>query len=102
MKPQLVDALANNQHVVTQIGAGSANVACSTDLGNTVVWGNGPYYELGLGTKKSSSKPAFVDSLSGISVLNMACGQGSILYVVKDGKGLPKADLAAIEEALKK
>ena len=47
MKPQLVDALANNQHNVTHIGAGPGNVVCTTDLGNTVVWGAGPYGELG-------------------------------------------------------
>jgi alpha-tubulin suppressor-like RCC1 family protein len=102
MKPGLVDALANNQHIVTQIGAGAQNVACSTDLGNTVVWGNGPYYELGLGSKKSSAKPAFVESLSGIHILDMACGQGSILYVAKEDATLPKVDLEAVEEALKK
>jgi alpha-tubulin suppressor-like RCC1 family protein len=102
MKPGLVDALANNQHIVTQIGAGAQNVACSTDLGNTVVWGNGPYYELGLGSKKSSAKPAFVESLSGIHILDMACGQGSILYVAKEDKTLPKVDLEAVEELLKK
>ena len=102
MKPQLVDALANNQHVVTHIGAGAQNVACTTDIGNTVVWGNGPYYELGLGSKKSSAQPAFVESLSGIEILDISCGQGSILYVVKEDKTLPKVDLEAVEQALKK
>lgn len=102
MKPQLVDALANNQHVVTHIGAGTNNVACSTDLGNTVVWGQGQYGELGIGTKKSSSKPAFVDTLEGIQVLDMACGQGSILYVVEDDKNIPKLDTDAVEKALGK
>jgi alpha-tubulin suppressor-like RCC1 family protein len=102
MKPQLVDALANNQHIVTQIGAGPANVACSTDLGNTVVWGQGPYGELGLGTRKSSAKPAFVDSISGIKVSGLACGLGSILYVVQEDKDLPKVDLEAVEQALTK
>mmetsp|Transcript_8807 Transcript_8807/g.26145 ORF Transcript_8807/g.26145 Transcript_8807/m.26145 type:complete len:582 (-) Transcript_8807:2871-4616(-) len=101
MKPQLVDALANNQHNVTHIGAGPGNVACTTDLGNTVVWGNGPYGELGLDGKKSSAKPAFVDSISGLVVSDMAVGQGSILYVIKDDKKLPTADLDAIEEALR-
>ena len=101
MKPQLVDALANNQHVVTHIGAGAANVACCTDGGNTVVWGQGPYFELGLPDgKKSSSKPAFVDSLSGAKILDLACGQGSFLYVVEDDKSLPKVDLNAIQKLL--
>jgi alpha-tubulin suppressor-like RCC1 family protein len=101
MKPQLVDALANNQHLVTKIGAGGASVACTTDLGNTVVWGGGPYGELGLGGKKSSAKPAFVDSLSGLVVSDLACGQGSILYVIKDDHSLPTVDLEAVEAALK-
>ena len=101
MKPQLVDALANNQHIVTHIGAGPGNVACTTDLGNTVVWGSGPYGELGIDGKKSSAKPAFVDSISGLVVSDMAVGQGSILYVIKDDEKLPKADLEAIEACLK-
>jgi alpha-tubulin suppressor-like RCC1 family protein len=102
MKPQLVEALANNQHVVTHLSVGASNVACTTDLGNTVVWGQGPYGELGLGSKKSSAKPAFVESLAGIHVLDMACGQGSILYVTKEKEddSLPKVDLEAVKEAL--
>ena len=84
------------------MGAGGACVACTTDLGNTVVWGGGPYGELGLGGKKSSAKPAFVDSLSGLVVSDLACGQGSVLYVIKDDKTLPKVDLEAVEAALKK
>jgi alpha-tubulin suppressor-like RCC1 family protein len=101
MKPQLVDALANNQHVVTHIGAGAANVACCTEGGNTVVWGLGPYFELGLpGGKKSSAKPAFVDSLSGVKILDLACGLGNFLYVVEDDGNLPKVDLDAIQKLL--
>jgi len=101
MKPQLVDALANNQHNVTHIGAGPGNVVCTTDLGNTVVWGAGPYGELGLDGKKSSAKPAFVDSISGLVVSHLAVGQGTVLYVIKDDKKLPTADLQAIEASLK-
>lgn len=100
MKPQLVDVLANNQHVVTHMGAGSSSIVCTTNLGNTVVWGQGPYGELGLEGRKSSAKPAFVDTLEGKIVSDMACGQGSTLYVIKDGKGLPKVDLKAVEQAL--
>ena len=101
MKPRIVDALANNQHIVTNMAAGPSSIVCSTDLGNTVVWGNGPYGELGINGKKSSSKPAFVESLSGHVVSDLACGQGSVLYVIKDDKKLPKADLDGIEAALK-
>jgi alpha-tubulin suppressor-like RCC1 family protein len=102
MKPQVVDALANNQHVVTHFGAGSGMVVCTTTLGNTVVWGQGPYGELGLEGKRSSAKPAFVESLEGKIVSDLACGQGTTLYVIKDDKGLPRADLKAVDDALKK
>jgi alpha-tubulin suppressor-like RCC1 family protein len=102
MKPQLVDALANNQHIVTHMGAGTSCVACTTNLGNTVVWGQGLYGELGLEGKKSSAKPTFVDTLEGLVVSDMACGQGTILYVIKDDKKLPKVDFEAVEAALTK
>ena len=102
MRPQLVDALANNQHVVTLIGAGAQTVACCTNLGSTVVWGQGPYGELGLSDqKKSSAKPAFVESLNGIPILDLACGQGCMLYVVEKDDGLPVLDAQAVEELLR-
>ncbi|KAL3944021.1 MAG: hypothetical protein SGBAC_001889 [Bacillariaceae sp.] len=100
MKPQLVEALANNQHDVKHIGSGSSSVVCSTSLGSTVVWGQGAYGELGLGSKKSSSKPAFVESLEGIKILDLACGQGSVVYVVEEENNLPTLDTAAVEAAL--
>jgi alpha-tubulin suppressor-like RCC1 family protein len=39
MRPTLVDALANNGHVVTHCAAGGQTVVCSTLLGVTVAWG---------------------------------------------------------------
>lgn len=101
MQPRLVDALANNSHIVTHMAAGASTVACTTTLGNTVVWGQGPYGELGLRDKKSSSKATFVESLSGLTVSDLACGAGTILYVIKDDKSLPQVDLDAVEAALK-
>ena len=83
MRPQLVDVLANNQHVVTKAAAGGQTVICSTSLAQTVAWGQGPHGELGLGTaKKSSAKPTFVESLNGIQVLDLAAGYGHTLFVV--------------------
>jgi alpha-tubulin suppressor-like RCC1 family protein len=63
MQPQMVDVLANNQHMVTQMAAGGQTVICSTSLAQTVAWGQGPHGELGFGKPKSSSKPTFVESL---------------------------------------
>jgi alpha-tubulin suppressor-like RCC1 family protein len=85
MRPTLVDALANNQHVVTQIGAGGQTVVCCTKHAQTVAWGQGMYGELGLGSdKKSSAKPAFVPGLEGCHVMSLACGYGTTLFVVRD------------------
>jgi Regulator of chromosome condensation (RCC1) repeat len=84
MRPQLVEALANNRHVATHCDAGAQTVVCSTDNAQTVVWGQGPHGELGLGTAKSTAKPQFVDSLTGCRIQDLACGYGSTIYVVKD------------------
>ena len=40
MRPSLVDALANNGHVATCVGAGSQTVFCATRGGVTVSWVN--------------------------------------------------------------
>ena len=105
MRPQLVDELAHNQHVVSHLAAGTATVACCTNQGSTVVWGQGPVGELGLSDqKRSSAKPTFVDTMEGVDVLGLACGQGSMLFIVddtsKNTKKLPIVDRAAVEDAL--
>jgi alpha-tubulin suppressor-like RCC1 family protein len=43
MRPQLVEALANNQHVVTHCAAGAQTVFCTTSMAQTVSWGQGPH-----------------------------------------------------------
>lgn len=83
MRPQLVDVLANNQHVCTHVAAGSQTVVCTTQLGQTVAWGQGPHGELGLKSgAKSSAKPGFVDDLNECHVMSMAASYGSLIYVV--------------------
>ena len=83
MRPQLVDALANNQHVVTHCAAGGQTVVCCTSTAQTVAWGQGPHGELGLGTPKSSAKPTFVTVLDGCQVADLACGYGHTLFVLR-------------------
>ena len=41
MRPTLLDALANNGHVVTHVAAGASTVVCSTENAVTVSWGMG-------------------------------------------------------------
>ena len=104
MRPQLVDVLANNQHVVRHVAAGNQTVVCSTEHGQTVAWGNGPHGELGLKSgAKSSAKPTFVDDLNNCHVTSLAASYGSLLYVVskEDEKlvnELPKLEVDEISD----
>lgn len=96
MRPSLVDALANNQHVVTHAAAGGQTVVCCTANAQTVAWGQGPHGELGLGVqKKSSAKPTFVDGINGCRVAALACGYGHTVFVVRDDD---KEDKAAVKK----
>lgn len=104
MRPSLVDALANNGHVVTCVGAGSQTVFCSTNGGVTVSWGNGSHGELGYGKdeKKSSAKPEFVSGLDSCMVTGLSCGMGHTLFIVRnddeeDAKSLKK--VGVVEES---
>mmetsp|Transcript_1004 Transcript_1004/g.1315 ORF Transcript_1004/g.1315 Transcript_1004/m.1315 type:complete len:128 (+) Transcript_1004:333-716(+) len=97
MRPQMVDVLANNQHMVTQMAAGGQTVICSTSLAQTVAWGQGPHGELGLGKPKSSSKPTFVESLNGVHVVDVAAGYGHTLFVVRN---VEEEDRKAVDELL--
>ena len=103
MRPTLVDALANNGHVVSEIGAGGQTVVCCTKHGQTVAWGQGTYGELGFGLeKKSSSKPSFVPGLEGCQITSLACGYGTTIFVVRDNDKkvmdqLPRLDITVLE-----
>lgn len=98
MRPQLVDVLANNQHQVSHVAAGSQTVACTTAHGQTVVWGQGPHGELGLKNgARSTAKPSFVDDLNGCHVQSLAASYGSIVYVLRQEKD----DQAGIDQLVK-
>lgn len=104
MRPTIVDALANNGHVVTAIGAGGQTVFCSTKGGVTVSWGHGSHGELGFGNgeNKSSSQPKFVNGLDSCLVTSVSCGMGHTLFIIRnedeeDAKALKK--VGKVEEA---
>ncbi|KAL7540137.1 hypothetical protein ACHAWF_006604 [Thalassiosira exigua] len=111
MRPALIDALANNGHVVTTCGAGNQTVVCSTKNGVTVSWGHGSHGELGFGADggKSSSKPKFVNGLDSCLVTSVACGYGHTLFVVRDDdeedakalKKVPKVEAEDVSEFVK-
>lgn len=106
MRPQLVEALANNRHVATHCAAGGQTVVCCTEGAQAVAWGQGPHGELGLGTAKSSAKPQFINSLTGCRFQDLACGYGHTAYVIRDEDAedkkaiekLPQLDENAKEE----
>ena len=100
MRPQLVDVLANNQHVVRHVAAGSQTVVCTTEHAQTVAYGQGPHGELGLKSgAKSSAKPTFVDDLNGCHVKSMAASYGSLIYVVSKEDEKAVGELTKLEEA---
>jgi alpha-tubulin suppressor-like RCC1 family protein len=101
MRPTLIDALANNHHVVTTCSAGGQTVVCSTSSSQTVAWGMGYHGELGLGSKKSSSKPTFVETLDGVQVLDVACGYGHTVYVVDPASAKTLKSIDAAKETAK-
>jgi alpha-tubulin suppressor-like RCC1 family protein len=109
MRPTVVDALANNQHIVSHCAAGAATVVCTTQNAVTVSWGQGPHGELGLGDPKSSAKPTFVATLDGCRVADLACGYGHTLFVVREDdaediaavKKLPELDMDSVEGLVK-
>lgn len=109
MRPKVVEALANNGHVVNHCAAGAQTVICCTNSAQTVAWGQGPHGELGFGAKKSSSKPDFVASLDGQQIMGLAAGYGHTLYLVQDDddkkaaavEKLPELNADAVEPLIK-
>jgi len=104
MRPAVIDALANNGHVVTSVGAGNQTVFCCTRSGVTVSWGHGSLGELGYGAgdKKSSAAPNFVNALDSCLVTSVSCGMGHTLFIIRnddgeDAKALKK--VATVEES---
>lgn len=96
MRPALVDALANNGHVVRHVDSGYQTVVVSTANAVTVAWGQGQHGELGFGADaKSSSKPIFVPTLDGCRIASLACGYGHTLFIVRDDD---KEDNAAVKK----
>jgi len=86
MRPTVVEALANNGHIVKALGSGATTVFCATKDGVTVSWGRGTYGELGYGKKgaKSSSKPKFVERLDKCLVTDIKCGYGHTLFLIRN------------------
>merc|ERR1712032_311907 len=86
MRPTVVEALANNGHIVKALGSGATTVFCATKDGVTVSWGRGTYGELGYGKDgaKSSSKPKFVERLDRCLVTDVKCGYGHTLFLIRN------------------
>eukprot|EP00978_Attheya_sp_CCMP212_P004161 scaffold9027_cov61-Attheya_sp.AAC.9 len=98
MRPTLVDALANNSHVIVSVSGGNQTLVCATKNGSTVAWGNGTHGELGFGpTQKSSSKPIFVEALDMCRVSQVACGYGHTLYLVQHADAEDKAAVSKLK-----
>ena len=104
MRPALMDALASNGHIVTDLSAGAQTVICCTKSGVTVTWGNGPYGDLGYGaTAKSSAKPKFVATMDSCLVSKVVSGYGHTVFLIRnedkeDKEALKKLDSVEKED----
>mmetsp|Transcript_7313 Transcript_7313/g.9125 ORF Transcript_7313/g.9125 Transcript_7313/m.9125 type:complete len:636 (-) Transcript_7313:231-2138(-) len=102
MRPAVIEALANNGHEVKSLSAGAGMVMFGTANGNTISWGQGPHGELGYGKggKKSSAKPQFLGGIDKCLTMQIACGYGHALMLIRDeddedksaSKDLPKVE----------
>lgn len=103
MRPQLLDALASNGHIVTGMSAGAQTIICCTKSGVTVTWGNGQYGDLGYGADggKSSAKPQFVSVMDSIIVTRVASGYGSTIFLVRDEDAEDKKALKKLKKVEK-
>lgn len=86
MRPQLLDVLSNNGHVVTGVASGSQTLVCCTQSGATVSWGSGPYGELGYGPNgpRSSTRAKFVSVMDACRVTQVKSGYGHTLFLVRE------------------
>lgn len=100
MKPQLIDNLANNGHVVTDVSSGNQSVFCTTQNGVTVSWGQGAFGELGYGATqpKSSSKPKFIQAIDSCIVDSMMSGYGHTLFLIRNEDKEDKDAIAKLKK----
>lgn len=74
-------------HKVVQVSAGALFSACLTEYGQIFVWGSGAEGQLGLGTHtKRSSTPSLVNALRDECVIEIACGEDSMMCVCQSGR----------------
>jgi alpha-tubulin suppressor-like RCC1 family protein len=60
-------------------------VACTTDQGLAFTWGKGSKGRLGHGTSDSQLLPKNIVSLSGIKIVQVACGWSHSLFLSSEG-----------------
>ena len=73
-------------HKIVKISAGNIFSVCLSDMGQVFVWGNGEQGQLGLGISiKSINFPTLVSSLRHEFIVDIVCGESSVLTISHSG-----------------
>ncbi|KAK2196113.1 bifunctional Regulator of chromosome condensation [Babesia duncani] len=75
-----------DEYELCQIAAGDSHSACLDRFGNVYTWGSHAGGKLGLGhLDRDVFQPRLVESLSGIQIVQIACGSGTMLALDSNG-----------------
>ena len=69
----------------TQIVVGFYHTAALTKEGKLFTWGRNSYGQLGHGDKEHRQIPTKVESLDGLVIVKIACGQYHTIAITDDG-----------------
>lgn len=82
-----VEVVEGVEGKIVKIAAGAIFSACVTDEGQVWAWGNGEQGQLGLGQGvKSSRVPVLVEFNGEDQVLDLVCGESSVICLCRSGK----------------
>lgn len=81
--PRLTHSLTGQ--VVTHVTCGSYHTAAVSSNGDLYTWGGGMYGKLGHGNESGHSTPRRVETLVGLSIVDIACGSRHTAVVTNKG-----------------
>ena len=81
--PRLTNSLTGQ--IVTHVTCGSYHTAAVSSNGDLFTWGGGMYGKLGHGNESGHSTPRRVETLVGLSIVDIACGSRHTAVVTNKG-----------------
>lgn len=71
--------------MITHVTCGSYHTAAVSSNGDLFTWGGGMYGKLGLGNESGHSTPRRVETLVGLTIVDIACGSRHTAVVTNKG-----------------